>query len=324
MVQWLAGIFLVLFAMPAFAFELGMPVDCDMKKDCVVQNFVDHDVATGEKAYRDFTCMQHSYDGHKGTDIRTRDRTIMQRSVSVLAVADGVVLGGRDGVQDFAPTKANMECGNGVRISHAEGWVTQYCHMRQGSVRAKKGDKVAKGQVIGLIGQSGQAAFPHVHLQVEHNGTVVDPYTGTAMADACGAETQKALWDAEAARHMAFAPTGLLGAGFTDSIPKDGEFQQGLHRNLSLSVENPIVLFWAEMYGVEKGDVAYIALQDPQGIVVAEQRKVLDRNRAIQSYTAGLRKRDGAWKAGTYRGVLTLERGGKKVVDEVFTVELRP
>lgn len=311
-----------LFAIPAAAIELGMPVDCAMGTDCVVQNFVDHDSETGENAYYDFACKQHSNDGHKGTDIRAVDHVVMERGVPVLAVADGMVLGFRDGVEAGAESTDNTACGNGVRLGHKGGWVTQYCHMRKGSVQVKKGQMVKTGEQIGLIGLTGSTVFPHVHLGVEKNGVVIDPYTGTPMGSECGATDAKPLWSAAAAKAMAFAPTGLLGAGFTNRKPEYSEMQKGLHSHKKLSGEDPILLFWVDIYGGEKGDKAYIALQDPDGMTIIEQTQVLERGRATEYYTAGKIKRDGPWPQGRYRGVFTLTRDNKPFIEREYSVDV--
>lgn len=48
-----------------------------------------------------------------------------------------------------------------------------YCHLA--SFRVRSGDQVAPGQVIGLVGATGLATGPHLHLQVNVNGRPVDP-----------------------------------------------------------------------------------------------------------------------------------------------------
>ena len=57
-------------------------------------------------------------------------------------------------------------------IDHGGGWRTQYCHMRQGSVRVRKGDRVRDRQRLGTIGLSGKTEFPHLHLSVRFRGKV--------------------------------------------------------------------------------------------------------------------------------------------------------
>jgi murein DD-endopeptidase MepM/ murein hydrolase activator NlpD len=60
-------------------------------------------------------------------------------------------------------------------IVHDQGWETQYCHLKHGSISVKVGDTVQVGDVLGKIGLSGRTQFPHVHVSVRHNGTRIDP-----------------------------------------------------------------------------------------------------------------------------------------------------
>ena len=72
----------------------------------------------------------------------------MEAGVDVLAAADGMVKATRDGMADpnVAETGVDavkdVECGNGVLIEHDDGWSTQYCHMKKGSIRVREGDTV--------------------------------------------------------------------------------------------------------------------------------------------------------------------------------------
>lgn len=81
----------------------------------------------------------------------------------ILAAADGVV------------TKAGSDgpYGNAVTITHAGGLQTMYAHMS--SIKAKVGDTVKAGDVIGLVGSTGNTTGPHLHFEVIKKGTQVDP-----------------------------------------------------------------------------------------------------------------------------------------------------
>ena len=63
--------------------------------------------------------------------------------------------------------------GNHVLISHGFGYETLYAHMSQ--IVAKAGEKVAQGQLIGYVGQSGYAFGPHLHFEVRRDGEKIDP-----------------------------------------------------------------------------------------------------------------------------------------------------
>jgi hypothetical protein len=58
--------------------------------------------------------------------------------------------------------------GNYVIIDHENGEFSMIAHMRKGSVRVGAGDHVQQGQVIGLLGNSGDTTGPHVHYQLQN------------------------------------------------------------------------------------------------------------------------------------------------------------
>lgn len=60
-----------------------------------------------------------------------------------------------------------------VLIDHGNGFKTRYAHCSKLTVKA--GDKVAQGQYIGNVGETGYATGPHLHFEVIENGALVDP-----------------------------------------------------------------------------------------------------------------------------------------------------
>ncbi len=90
----------------------------------------------------------------------------------IYAVADGTVMSALDGLPDIeiiysAPTPTiETLAGNNVIIGIGNKKYTCYAHMVNGSVRVKAGDIVKEGQVIGLMGNSGNSDLPHLHFQV--------------------------------------------------------------------------------------------------------------------------------------------------------------
>ncbi|MCX5725952.1 MAG: peptidoglycan DD-metalloendopeptidase family protein [Candidatus Saganbacteria bacterium] len=63
--------------------------------------------------------------------------------------------------------------GKAVVIDHGSNTTTVYGHMSR--IYVEKGDMVAKGQVIGLIGSTGYSTGPHLHFEVRKSGSPVDP-----------------------------------------------------------------------------------------------------------------------------------------------------
>jgi murein DD-endopeptidase MepM/ murein hydrolase activator NlpD len=63
--------------------------------------------------------------------------------------------------------------GNRVIINHGFGYETLYGHMYR--IKAKKGQKIKRGEVIGYVGSTGKSTGPHCHYEVHRNDNPVDP-----------------------------------------------------------------------------------------------------------------------------------------------------
>jgi hypothetical protein len=63
--------------------------------------------------------------------------------------------------------------GNHVIIDHGYGYTTLYGHMMK--IKVKEGEKIKKGQLIGLVGNTGTSTAPHLHYEVRYKGNPVDP-----------------------------------------------------------------------------------------------------------------------------------------------------
>jgi murein DD-endopeptidase MepM/ murein hydrolase activator NlpD len=65
--------------------------------------------------------------------------------------------------------------GNCVVIDHGQGLLTLYLHLSEFAV--KEGQRVKRGEVIGLSGGTGRATGPHLHVAVRWQGIYLDPAT---------------------------------------------------------------------------------------------------------------------------------------------------
>lgn len=63
--------------------------------------------------------------------------------------------------------------GNTVWVDHGAGLLTMYCHLDR--IRARVGQRVRTGDVIGTVGKTGRVTGPHLHWSVCLNRTMVDP-----------------------------------------------------------------------------------------------------------------------------------------------------
>src|SRR3546814_12605893 len=80
-------------------------------------------------------------------------------------------------MQDAGPaTTVDERNGNWVALRHDDGWVTTYAHMRNGSLAVRVGQRVARGDKLGLVGLSGNTDFPHLHFAVTRGNVLLDPF----------------------------------------------------------------------------------------------------------------------------------------------------
>jgi hypothetical protein len=92
---------------------------------------------------------------------------------SLIAAADGTVVVARDRAADQppphnpAPPSLPELPGNHVVLRLGPGIYLLYAHMKPGSVRVRVGERVHRGQLLGQLGNSGNSATPHLHLQVQ-------------------------------------------------------------------------------------------------------------------------------------------------------------
>ena len=99
---------------------------------------------------------------------------------SVLAPADGEIAGVVDNIRDNTIGDVNTKdnWGNTVIIKHNDYLFSKLSHLKFQSVKVKPGNKVKKGQIIALCGNSGRSPYPHLHFQFQSK-----PYVGSGTID---------------------------------------------------------------------------------------------------------------------------------------------
>jgi hypothetical protein len=102
------------------------------------------------------------------------NRNYRAYGAEIHAVADGVVTQVGDGIPQNTPGAKSLAVpitletvgGNHVIMEVGNGLFAFYAHMQPGSLRVKVGDKVTRGQVLGLLGNTGNSSEPHLHFQI--------------------------------------------------------------------------------------------------------------------------------------------------------------
>lgn len=92
----------------------------------------------------------------------------------VHSVGPGTVADVRDGVPENDPSSEKKAVpitvesapGNYIIVDMGHGYFSFYAHLQPNSIRVKKGDRVTRGQVIALLGNSGNSDSPHLHFHI--------------------------------------------------------------------------------------------------------------------------------------------------------------
>jgi hypothetical protein len=92
----------------------------------------------------------------------------------ILAVADGVVVDIKDGLPENVPGITSRAIpitldtagGNYITVDLGQGRYAFYAHVQPGSIRVRVGQKVRRGDVLALVGNSGNSTEPHLHFHV--------------------------------------------------------------------------------------------------------------------------------------------------------------
>ncbi len=102
-----------------------------------------------------------SHKGERALDFKVKNGT------RVCAAREGIVTATRKDSDKGGLKPENLTDGNYVVILHADGSSAWYWHFQQEGVLVSSGDTVKTGQLIGLSGNTGYSAFPHLHFEVQ-------------------------------------------------------------------------------------------------------------------------------------------------------------
>ncbi len=316
----LASLYMILVASPLAARDILLtpPIACDLQTDCYIQQYVDHD---SSDAAMDFRCGPLTYNTHSGTDFALRSIAQMDRGVDVKPAAPGIVRGTRDGMSDqiYTPELAadidGQDCGNGVAIDHGGGWSTQYCHLKQGSITVRSGDRVRLTTVLGQVGLSGRTQFPHVHMTLRKDGKVVDPFDPDGQIT-CGTPSTETLWQ----EPPPYRPGGILTVGFADAVPDFGNVIAGTASADILSPDAPALVVFAHIFGGQEADIIALRIDGPKGIVM-DETVILEKDQAQLFRAVGKRHRVD-WDSGSYTGTARLIRNEQVISTKQSVVRI--
>jgi len=133
---------------------------------------LDGHTASGQRFAIDFLQVDSLGSSRRPGTEASKNSNYYAYGTELLAVADGVVAATKDSIPENVPGGRAVKIdlitvgGNFVGIDIGGGKYALYAHVQPGSLRVKVGDRVKRGQVIALLGNSGNSTEPHVHFQI--------------------------------------------------------------------------------------------------------------------------------------------------------------
>ena len=104
---------------------------------------------------------------------RTWDCSWRHRGLDVADDAGAAIYAPADGIVTFAGGNPGTGLGYYVQIQHQHGFSSVLAHLSQWNVRL--GEQVRRGQIVGLLGNTGNSTGPHLHFEIKHYDWYVDP-----------------------------------------------------------------------------------------------------------------------------------------------------
>ena len=101
--------------------------------------------------------------------------------INISAAMDAPIRASASGTVTYAGSELK-NYGNLVLVKHSGGYTTAYAHADR--LIVARGDFVARGQVIGYVGQTGDVSKPQLHFEIRSATTPVNPHTYLASATA--------------------------------------------------------------------------------------------------------------------------------------------
>jgi murein DD-endopeptidase MepM/ murein hydrolase activator NlpD len=90
----------------------------------------------------------------------------MKKGTKICAARGGIVVEVKEDSKRGGVRNKYLSQGNHVIIRHDDGTYGNYWHLKYNGALVNPGDTIQQGQVIGLAGKTGYAAFPHLHFEV--------------------------------------------------------------------------------------------------------------------------------------------------------------
>ncbi len=321
MCPWLQNliykILLLIIIIPSdtYASELkfNTPIQCKIGEDCFLLNQL-------EKV----GCGQLPFSTKDGVMFIAKHDALVRDGIKILASQNGKVKAVRSNVDDQDKSTVSIApCGNGIIVTHANGYETQYCYLHKDTIKLKKGDKVKEGQELGLMGMSGNINYPAMLFTLKRKNKHIDPFTNNHKSEDCVYNHDKSLWNPETIKTMIHSETIITNYGFTTEEPEIAKARNGDYNTMTIAGNTNIIGYFIDLIGVYEGDLIIIEMLSPDGYkIVSYQKKFVDFNPRAFAHIV-YKNQSQKLNEGEYKISFKLLRQGSIIIEKQDSLNIR-
>ena len=231
--------------------KLILPLGGVPLESWAIINYIDVNPLPGP--FEDYEGGSFTYDGHNGYDMGVVQFAAMDSGVPVFAAAAGTISQVQDGNFDRQTVLDLSAPANYVIEDLGGGWSAVYLHLLRSSVTVKVGQSVQAGQVLGLLGSSGDSTAAHLHFALEHDGDPVETFYDPA-----------AYW-VNPPEYEGDAAPEIMALGVTNSDPTEDLEERPDSVTVFPSGSGWSIWYWYVISTLKSGDQVAINWYSPDG-----------------------------------------------------------
>ena len=229
---------------------LESPIGGIRGQDWTIVNYNDTDPRVGQRS--DYMGGGYQYDQHNGHDYTVGTFARMDAGVPVYATMAGTVEVVQDGNFD-RETSSNSNPTNFVRIDHGSNWKTEYVHLMSNSIAVSPGQAVSAGQLIGLVGSSGNSTDAHLHFNTTWRSRLVEP------------NLEPLLYFSDPLQYQASVPSSVLEMGISNYDPLNDLKEGPAPTKIFATSTNWDAWVWYTLSHLDNGDAVRVRWYLPNG-----------------------------------------------------------
>ncbi|NLP59340.1 M23 family metallopeptidase [Lutibacter sp. B1] len=105
---------------------------------------------------------------------RNKNENFYAFGKKIIAPCNGMIISVIDGIKDNKPSELNpyYAPGNSIILKTENNEFLYFAHLKQNSIKVKQGQKIIKGEILGLCGNSGNSTEPHLHFHIQNQENI--------------------------------------------------------------------------------------------------------------------------------------------------------